>query len=162
MESKTVDPRSELNTLLMMCLKVTVITFLVIAIAGKADATVGFETESRSPWYVDLNRFALSAHTGFKCEECHGTMIENGRTHPDNANPEFLKKAATRSFDYSRCQKCHKLSYQRYLEGEHAKALTKEIENAGADGAELNKKPPAPTCGECHSSHYDRSGLSRV
>jgi cytochrome c553 len=48
------------------------------------------------------------------------------------------------------------------LEGEHAKALSKEIADAGADGTELKKKTPAPTCGECHSSHYDRSGLSRV
>ena len=162
MESKTVRPRSGLKTLMAMWLTVAVIPFFVVAIAGKADAIVGIETESRSHWHVDLNRFALSAHTGFKCEECHGTMIENGRTHPDKANPDFLKKAATRSFDYSRCKKCHKLSYQRYLEGEHAKALSKEIADTGADGTELKKKPPAPTCGECHSSHYDRSGLSRV
>ncbi|MGA9535412.1 MAG: multiheme c-type cytochrome [Desulfobacterales bacterium] len=162
MESKTVRPRSGLKTLMAMWLTVAVIPLFGVAIAGKADAIVGIETESRSHWYVDLNRFALSAHTGFKCEECHGTMIENGRTHPDKASPDFLKKAATRSFDYSRCKKCHKLSYQRYLEGEHAKALSKEIADTGADGTELKKKPPAPTCGECHSSHYDRSGLSRV
>ncbi|MEJ2476696.1 MAG: multiheme c-type cytochrome [Desulfobacterales bacterium] len=162
MESKTVRPRSGLKTLTAMWLTVAVIPLFVVAIAGKADAIVGIETESRSNWHVDLNRFALSAHTGFKCEECHGTMIENGRAHPDKASPDFLKKAATRSFDYSRCKKCHKLSYQRYLEGEHAKALSKEIADAGEDGTELKKKTPAPTCGECHSSHYDRSGLSRV
>jgi len=162
LESKTVRPRSGLKTLTAMWLTVAVIPLFVVAIAGKADAIVGIETESRSNWHVDLNRFALSAHTGFKCEECHGTMIENGRAHPDKASPDFLKKAATRSFDYSRCKKCHKLSYQRYLEGEHAKALSKEIADAGADGTELKKMTPAPTCGECHSSHYDRSGLSRV
>lgn len=162
MESKTARPRSGLKTLTAMWLTVAVIPLFVVAIAGKADAIVGIETESRSNWHVDLNRFALSAHTGFKCEECHGTMIENGRAHPDKASPDFLKKAATRSFDYSRCKKCHKLSYQRYLEGEHAKALSKEIADAGEDDTALKKKTPAPTCGECHSSHYDRSGLSRV
>ena len=162
MESKTVHPRSGFKTLMAIWLTVAVIPLFVVAIAEKADAIVGFETESRSHWYVDMNRFALSAHTGFKCEDCHGTMIENGRIHPDKSNPDFLKKAATRSFDYNRCQKCHKLSYQRYLEGEHAKVLLKELADAGTADTESKKKNPAPTCGECHSSHYDRSGLSRV
>ena len=162
MESKTVHPRSGSKTRMALWLTVAVIPLFVVGIAEKADAIVGFETESRSHWYVDMNRFALSAHTGFKCEDCHGTMIENGRTHPDKSNPDFLKKAATRSFDYNRCQKCHKLSYQRYLEGEHAKVLSKELADAGTADTESKKKNPAPTCGECHSSHYDRSGLSRV
>ena len=144
MESKTVRPRSGLKTRMAMWLTVAVIPLFVVAIAGKADAIVGIETESRSHWYVDLNRFALSAHTGFKCEECHGTMIENGRTHPDKANPDFLKKAATRSFDYSRCKKCHKLSYQRYLEGEHAKALSKEMAEAGYGSCRDEKKDAGP------------------
>jgi hypothetical protein len=162
LESKTVHPRSGLKTRMAIWLTVAVIPLFVVGIAGKVNAIVGFESESRSNWYVDLNRFALSAHTGFKCEECHGTMIENGRTHPDKANPDFLKKAATRSFDYSRCQKCHKLSYQRYLEGEHAKALSKEMVEADTESAAMAKKTPAPTCGDCHSSHYDRSGQSRI
>lgn len=162
MESKAAHPRSGFKTRMTLWLTVAIFPLFVFGIAGNTDAIVGFETESQSHWYIDMNRFALSAHSGFKCEDCHGIMIENGRAHPDNANPDFLKKAATRSFDYSRCQKCHKLSYQRYLEGEHAKALSKEIADSGTADTEVKKKTPAPTCGECHSSHYVRSGLSRV
>ena len=141
----------------------TVIIVLIMAgLAGKAGARLGLPPETASPWFVDMNRFALSAHTGFKCEECHGTMTENGRVHPDKENPDFLKKPATRAFDYGRCQKCHKLSYQRYLEGEHAKALSKEITETESTPAGVTRKNPAPTCGDCHSAHYDPSGLSRV
>ncbi|MGW8187242.1 MAG: multiheme c-type cytochrome, partial [Desulfobacterales bacterium] len=133
-----------------------------VGFTGTVKETTTAAAEPQALWFVDMNRFSLSAHSAFTCEECHGTMVENSRPHPDKANPDFLKKAATRAFDYTRCQKCHKLSYQRYLEGEHAKALSKELAGAKATDTELEKKYPAPTCGECHSSHYDRSGLSRV
>ncbi len=162
MEIKTACPRFRFRALAALWLTIGVIPLFLHGMSGKAAATVSFEPESGSPWFVDMNRFALSAHHGFKCEDCHGTMMENGRPHPDKANPDFLKKAATRSFDYSRCQKCHKLSYQNYLEGEHAKALSKEIAGAATVDAESKSSTAAPTCGECHSAHYDRSGLSRV
>jgi hypothetical protein len=162
LESKTAFIRSWFKARITVCLTVAAISLLVDGIAVNAVALGAIETESQSPWFVDMNRFALSAHANFKCEDCHGIMTENGRAHPDKSNPDFLKKAATRSFDYSRCQKCHKLSYQRYLAGEHAKALSKELVAAEPSPPGLKDQPPAPTCGECHSSHYDRSGLPRV
>ncbi len=154
--------RTGFKTWVALCLTAAVIQLVMVGFPGNVEGSADNVTTSRANWFVDLNQFALSAHAGFKCEDCHGTMIENNRTHPDKSNPVDLKKAANRSFDYSRCQKCHKLSYQRYLEGEHAKALSKEITEADAAGVEVKTKTPAPTCGNCHSSHYDRSGLSRV
>jgi hypothetical protein len=115
-------------------------------------------------WFVDMNRFAASAHRSFSCEECHGTMLEDGGRHPDPQHPQFLRQRASRSYDYERCRKCHRLSYDRYREGGHAKALEKEKQAAQAQAPPEPKdnRSMAPTCGECHSSHYDRSGLSRV
>ena len=163
MPGKTVHIRSVFKSYLTPAvLTAAVVAFFAVGLADTVEGTVASNADSQAPWFVDMNRFSLSAHAAFTCDDCHGTMIENGRPHPDKANPDFLKKAATRSYDYNRCQKCHKLSYQRYLEGEHAKALSTELADAGTADPGSKKKNPAPTCGECHSSHYDRSGLSRV
>lgn len=127
--------------------------------AAQSNRTVKTDTA----WFVDLNRFAISAHSGFKCEDCHGTMVEPGHTHPNPEDPGFLKTAAIYAYDYSRCQKCHQVSYDRYMAGGHARArLGPENE---AEVAKTVWPPPsyaAPTCGACHPSHYVRSGLSRL
>lgn len=154
--------RSWLKPLVAMCLTVVAIPLVVVGFAGNVEGSAETLITDQANWFVDLNRFALSAHGSFKCEDCHGTMIENNRSHPDKTKPGDLLKTANRSFDYSRCQKCHKLSYQRYLEGEHAKALSKEMAESEAADDGVKIKTPAPTCGDCHSSHYDRSGLSRI
>jgi hypothetical protein len=111
----------------------------------------------QSGWFVDMNRFADAAHGAIKCEECHGPMTGNGRVHPDTRSTDFLKREARRIFDYQSCQKCHKNSYDRFLLGEHSKALTKEKETG-----EISKTGYAPTCGDCHSAHYSKSHLSRI
>ena len=115
-----------------------------------------------SAWFVDMKRFSQSAHASFQCSECHGTMTENGRKHPDEKRPDFLKRSATRTYDYSRCRKCHELSYRRYLEGGHAKARQEEKKKGKkvVDGTGMDRM--APTCGDCHVSHYVRSSLQRV
>ncbi|MFZ3045605.1 MAG: multiheme c-type cytochrome [Desulfatirhabdiaceae bacterium] len=111
----------------------------------------------QSGWFVDMNRFADAAHGAIKCEECHGPMTGNGQVHPDTRSADFLKREARRVFEYQNCQKCHKSSYDRFLLGEHAKAMTKEKESG-----EISKTGYAPTCGDCHSAHYSKSHLSRV
>ena len=154
--------RSWFKTCIALWLVVVAVPQVVFGFANTVEESTKTVTTSQTNWFVDLNRFGLSAHAGFKCEDCHGSMIENDRTHPDKTKPDYLKKAANRSFDYSRCRQCHKLSYQRYLDGEHAKALSKEITESEVAGDKVKIKTLAPTCGDCHSSHYDRSGLSRV
>jgi len=112
---------------------------------------------SKTGWFVDMNLFSQSAHVGIRCEECHGPMNADGKTHPDTIDsPSYLKKRIKRLYDYSQCQKCHKKAYERYLSGEHAIALEKEKKSGN-----VSKTGYAPTCGDCHSAHYSKSHLSR-
>lgn len=112
-------------------------------------------------WFVNMRYFAESAHGSFSCEKCHGSMKQGKTPHPDSENPDFLNGAANREYDYQSCKSCHKPSYEQYLQGAHAKALLKEqTDPAATAGLPDHKK--APTCGNCHSSHYTRAHLSRV
>jgi len=128
-----------------------------LAFSGDAYASAKPDLPDQSGWFVDMNRFANAAHGTIKCEECHGPMIGNGMVHPNPESKDFLKRETRRIFDYQTCQKCHKASYDRFLSGEHAKALTKEKET----GKQSNTGY-APTCGDCHSAHYSKSHLSRI
>jgi hypothetical protein len=159
------------RALISRWMMVWVAVFFCLLSSGLTDQThadVSPADPVQSSWFVDMQRFQKGAHASFKCEDCHGTMIEDGHTHPDPNRPDFLKQSATRQFDYRRCQKCHKLPYQRYLKGQHAKALKEETALAGKkktpakETQAAKEKYPAPTCGECHSAHYDPAGMSRV
>ncbi len=110
-----------------------------------------------SAWFVDMQKYAGAAHGTLKCEQCHGSMMDNGKIHPDQTASDFLKIQTKRGFNYQVCQQCHKSAYERFIKGEHAKALIKEI-NEG----EVSKTGFAPSCGDCHSSHYSKSHLSRT
>ena len=114
-----------------------------------------------SSWFIDLSRFARSAHTQQSCETCHGNMKEMDRPHPDSTDSRFLKKDAVRKYDYKRCQTCHRLDYERYLQGAHAKALQKEQASAIKEGGQ-EPRIKAPTCGDCHSAHYEKAHGSRL
>lgn len=154
---------SVLQQTLVCGLLAAAVALTALLLPGVAAGQPNRAVTSDSGWFVDMNRFSAAAHSGFKCEDCHGTMIESGRAHPDPEDPGFLKTPAISSYDYGRCQKCHQVSYDRYMVGGHARARSDE-----ADGTQRAPAvwPPAlyaaPTCGACHSSHYDPSGLSRV
>ncbi len=117
---------------------------------------------SSSSWFIDMNRFSQSAHAALTCERCHGTMTEGNSPHPNRHDRAFLKADPMKTYDYGRCAACHKQAYDRYLRGEHAKALIKEREPRTAEQSQAVPARPAPTCGNCHSSHYVKSHLSRV
>jgi hypothetical protein len=123
--------------------------------------TAAITPDNPPGWFVNMGSFALSAHGTFSCEKCHGDMKQNGKLHPDSENPAFLKDNALRQYDYQRCESCHKPAYQQYLQGAHAKALLKE-RNAPAAANKLPDPKKAPTCGNCHSSHYVKGHLSKV
>jgi len=127
------------------------------AYSGFTNAWGSTVPASQSGWFVDMNRFSGSAHGSIKCEDCHGPMTEIGKSHPDPMVKDFLKMETKKNFDYQSCKKCHKNSYERFLSGEHAKALTKEKETGV-----LSKTGPAPICGDCHSAHYSVSHLSHA
>ena len=118
--------------------------------------------EKESSWFVNLNRFADSAHGTFSCEQCHADMDKGDKVHPVSESSTSLTKNATRLYDYSRCKTCHRKSYENYILGAHARALQKE--KAKPDNQHLSGAGPgnAPTCGDCHSAHYARSHLSRL
>jgi hypothetical protein len=141
---------------------VMAVILLILSGIGKADAVIVPPSGAGSDWFIDMNRFSLSAHAALKCVDCHGSMQEGHQQHPDEKRPDFLKQSATRAYDYARCATCHAFSYKRYLEGGHAKALREEKEPSTEKKTLTGEKIPAPSCGECHSSHYELSGLSRV
>jgi len=93
-----------------------------------------------------MGQFLSSSHSRFACSECHSDIEKKGVKHPD---PKLLGRVSTLLYDYKRCEKCHPQEYQRYGKGAHAKAL-------------VERKKNAPTCGNCHVTHYVLSGQSRA
>lgn len=132
--------------------------FLCLSSAGGSPAWGTAAPEPQSSWFLDMNQFSASAHGTLKCDECHGPMVDKEKkSHPDKKSPVYLKQDPKRTFDYGMCGKCHKKTHERYLKGEHAKAMEKEKKTG-----EISKTGFAPTCGDCHSSHFTKSHVSRV
>ncbi len=132
------------------------------AVSATARRDIPAVPDMESSWFVNLDRFANSAHGTFPCEQCHTDLDKGDTLHPVSESAASLMKSATRLYDYSRCRTCHRTSYEKYLLGEHARALQKEKskpENQDLSGAAPGN---APTCGDCHSSHYVKSHLSRL
>jgi hypothetical protein len=114
-----------------------------------------------SLWFVDLDRFSMAAHRTLKCERCHSELTVQGKIHPNRDDPQAMKKDPVRLYDYKLCASCHPLAHERYLKGEHAKALEKEKQRP-PDSEALPPEKMAPTCGNCHSSHYAQTKRSRI
>jgi hypothetical protein len=118
---------------------------------------------AESSWFVNMQRFAGSAHGALACETCHEDKTLHPPPHPDAESARFLKAEASRIYDYSRCSSCHRSSYERYLLGKHAEALKEQAaEGKREEGGVAQLSRRAPTCGDCHSAHYDSAHLSRV
>ncbi|PIP48430.1 MAG: hypothetical protein COZ70_03520 [Deltaproteobacteria bacterium CG_4_8_14_3_um_filter_51_11] len=116
-----------------------------------------------SSWFVDLKEFSISAHGTLSCEVCHGVMDEGAGGHPVPGKDISSNRRPTDRFDYFRCRKCHRESYGRFLKGSHAEALKKEKVNGDIEAiSSLPGDKRAPTCGHCHSSHYEEARLGRV
>ena len=139
-----------------VCPLLAVGCFLLIS-GWFSSAVASTGTQNFSTWFVDMSRYSKAAHGSLKCEECHGSMLVNGKNHPESKISNSLKIQIVRNFDYQVCDKCHKNAWTRYLKGEHAKAAAKEKITK-----KLSKSGYAPTCGDCHSAHYSKSHLSRV
>jgi len=130
-------------------LKVSLLLFFVLfCLLGSAysspQSTKG--TLPKRSWWIDMGKFLSSSHGRLACSECHSDIEEKGVKHPD---PKLLGRVSTLLFDYKKCEKCHPQEYQRYVKGAHAKAL-------------VERKKDAPTCGNCHVTHYVLSGQSRL
>jgi hypothetical protein len=128
-------------------LKVSLLSFVVLFfLLRTAYSSSPSATLPKGSWWIDMGKFLSSPHGRFSCSECHANIEEKGVKHPD---PKLLSKVSTLLYDYKKCEKCHPQEYQRYAKGAHAKAL-------------LEKKKDAPTCGNCHVTHYVLSGQSRL
>jgi hypothetical protein len=125
-------------------LKVSLLLFFLLGVGCSSSPSI--ENLPRRSWWIDMGQFLSSPHGRFACSECHSNIEEKGVKHPD---PKLLGKSPALLFDYKKCEKCHPQEYQRYLKGAHAKAL-------------VERKKNAPTCGNCHVSHYVLSDQSRV
>jgi len=115
-------------------------------VMGWSTQASGTEPLPKRSWFIDMGKLSSSSHGLLLCSECHSDIEEKGVKHPD---PKLLGRTATLLFDYKKCEKCHPQEYQRYLKGAHAKAL-------------VERKKDAPTCGNCHVTHYVVSNQSRL
>lgn len=122
--------------------------FIALLFLGSACSPQTFRGDEipRRSWWVDMGKFLSSPHGYLSCSECHSEIEEKGKKHPD---PKLLSRTSTLLYDYKKCEKCHPQEYVRYLKGAHARAL-------------LEKKKDAPTCGNCHITHYVVSNASRL
>ena len=156
--SSAVIRRALLSTGLLILLQVVPIG----AVRGDTDWGEPFPA-FESNWFVDMSRFSEGAHTGLDCGECHVDMVEGTKKHPDPEAPGYLKTDVRERFDYGRCKRCHLKAHERSLEGAHAEAMKQQREADQTETGQKDDAPyPAPTCGHCHSAHYDRSQRSRV
>jgi hypothetical protein len=130
-------------------LKVSLLPFFVLFfLLGSACSSSPStkETLPKRSWWIDMGKFLSSSHGRLACSECHSNIEEKGVKHPA---PKLLGRVSTLLFDYKKCEKCHPQEYQRSLKGAHAKAV-------------VERKKDAPTCGNCHVTHYALSGQSRL
>lgn len=109
-------------------------------------------------WFLDMGLFSSSAHGRLTCEECHGPMDEQPGGHQVPGSTWTLKTLPQGRYDYGRCKRCHRESYERYLSGAHAEALKRQTSGA----SDLAWEKQAPTCGHCHSSHYQKGRRGRL
>ncbi len=128
------------------------VRFLVISIAMVLGCYTNVPASPiESSWFIDMNKYMRSAHASLDCQVCHKDINKDGKTHPGQFDSNLLKSNIKASFDYKQCKTCHKTAYKDYMKGAHAKAFIK--------AKAKNKR--APTCGDCHSSHYVKAYRSR-
>ena len=78
--------------------------------------------------YVDLKKFSSSVHKQANCVGCHTDADVKDFPHPEKLGSV-------------KCGNCHGAADKEFNTGIHGKALAK-------------KEPYAPTCSECHGTHY--------
>lgn len=113
-------------------------------------------------WFIDMQRYAGSAHGTMGCQECHQDKFQGGIEHPDPDHPMFLKENVSRSYPFERCASCHGLAFERYQSGGHFEAKSAATNATTPEFEGLITTDEPPTCSVCHDVHYQQSGLSRV
>lgn len=113
-------------------------------------------------WWVDAEKFHVSAHGQLSCQDCHAGITEQPR-HPD---PADVSKQLTDFFDPGKCTDCHdnvpeELTRHRHGAQEINPAESYEnclachnphealLSGGDTDGFDP-QKPPFEQCGACH------------
>lgn len=91
-------------------------------------------------WLIDYERYHISVHGQFSCQDCHTDISEKNR-HPD---PVDVNRNLTEFFKPEQCADCHEEVVKDIAEGSHA----------GQDATPWQR---FDTCIECHNPHYQSS-----
>ncbi|MBT8117001.1 MAG: hypothetical protein KJO66_04165, partial [Gammaproteobacteria bacterium] len=92
------------------------------------DELTGFKGDDEISMYVDEDRYAASMHGDMECITCHVDLEGTRRRHPEDVEPVD-------------CSVCHEAAQAEIDASLHGLAA--------AQGDEM-----APTCADCHTSHY--------
>lgn len=88
--------------------------------------------EDGNSLYVNLAKFENSTHSTFVCTSCHQGFTDW---------PHSTKEEPASSDPYLACNSCHSYAYDDFVGSAHDTAAKSGVENA-------------PTCADCHTSHY--------
>lgn len=91
---------------------------------------------AQAGWWVDAEKFHVSAHGQFSCQDCHAGITEQPR-HPD---PSDVSKQLTDFFDPEQCTDCHDNVPEELARNRH-----------GAQ--EINPAESYENCLACHNPH---------
>jgi hypothetical protein len=91
---------------------------------------------AEASWFVDAEKYHVSAHGQLSCQDCHAGITEQPR-HPD---PSDVSKRLTDFFDPEQCTDCHDNVPEELAHNRH-----------GAQ--EINPAESYENCLACHNPH---------
>jgi len=97
---------------------------------------------AQAGWFIDVEKFHVSAHGQLSCQDCHTDIIDSP-LHPD---PSLVKKQLTIFFDPEQCMECHD-------------NVAEDLENNQHGGEEINPVESYENCMDCHNPHKIRSSV---
>jgi nitrate reductase gamma subunit len=95
-----------------------------------------FGTLAEAEWFIDAEKFHVSAHGQTSCQDCHTDIIDRP-LHPD---PSHVSKQLTDFFDSGQCVECHD-------------NVPEDLESNQHGGREINPAESYENCIDCHNPH---------
>ncbi len=99
---------------------------------------------AEASWFMDAERFHVSAHGQMPCLECHGDIPQR-QPHPDARN---VNKSLREFFRAEQCEECHVEAFEGIDEGTHGGTTDKSREEMAY-------------CIGCHEPHYASTASAR-
>ena len=91
---------------------------------------------AQASWFVDAEKYHVSAHGQFSCQDCHTDIVDRPR-HPD---PSHVSKRLTDFFDPGQCLECHE-------------RVSQDLEDNQHGGREISPAESYDNCMLCHNPH---------